>query len=216
MKNKSQYKISDNLYICECGRQFNSSQSLNAHFSHCDYHHKCLGTKRKGHYTEIHHTNCWENKTKEDLKEINKKISKTIKEKYNSRELIPGFTGKHHSEEFKQNARNRLLNKIKENGHIPNFSEKACEYIDYLNKKNGWNLQHALNGGEIICLGYWLDGYDKDLNIVFEYDEPKHYKDKENNILKDKDIERQNEIIENLHCKFYRYNEYLDLLYEVN
>ena len=52
-------------------------------------------------------------------------------------------------------------------------------------------------------------------NIVFEYDEPKHYKDVYNNILSDKDIIRQNNIINKLHCQFWRYNERLDKLYQV-
>ena len=77
-------------------------------------------------------------------------------------------------------------------------------------------MQHALNGGEILCLGYWLDGYDKDLNIVFEYDEARHYKDIKNNILTDKDIQRQQNIINKLQCEFWRYNEELDFLYKVN
>ena len=45
--------------------------------------------------------------------------------------------------------------------------------------------------------------------------EKKHYKDVYNNILKDKDIIRQNEIIAKLGCRFFRYNETIDLLYEV-
>ena len=35
----------------------------------------------------------------------------------------------------------------------------------------------------------------KKKNIVVEYDEKKHYVDVDNNILKDKDIKRQTEII---------------------
>ena len=93
---------------------------------------------------------------------------------------------------------------------------KCILFIDNLNTKNKWNLQHAENGGEIQITGYFLDGYDKELNIAFEYDEPKHYKDVENNILKQRDIERQKYIIEKLQCRFFRYNEKLDLLYEVN
>jgi len=51
-------------------------------------------------------------------------------------------------------------------------------------------LQHAENGGEFEVAGYYLDGYDKNLNIAFEYDEPGHYEDVINNILNKRDIER--------------------------
>ena len=217
MKKQSKYKITDNLYRCECGKEFNKAQSLNAHFSHCDYHHKCLGTIRKGHYTELHHTTGWElSKSADEIKEILSKSRKTLKEKYESGELVSGFKGKHHSEIHKNHLRELRSQQLKDKNMRLNYSKKACEYINKLNEKNNWNLQHAENGGEILCLGYWLDGYDKDLNIVFEYDEPKHYIDKENNILRDYDIKRQKRIINKLNCEFWRYNEYLDLLYKVN
>lgn len=210
---KSIYKIKDNLYKCECGREFNNSQSLNAHFSHCDYHHECLGTKRKGHYTEINKTNAW-NKSFEEMQKISLKSLKTrLKNIAEGKTIIKGHKC---SEETKNKLRIIQANKLKDKGLHMNYSIKACKYINELNKKNNWNLQHAENGGEIECLGYWLDGYDKDLNIVFEYDEPKHYIDKENNILRDYDIKRQIQIIEKLKCEFWRYNEFLDLLYKVN
>lgn len=98
----------------------------------------------------------------------------------------------------------------------PRYSVKGCKFIDNLNKEKHWNLQHAENGGEKRIGCYYVDGYDKDLNIVFEYDEKLHYKDPQNNILSDRDIERQEYIIEQLHCEFWRYNEYLNLLYKVN
>ena len=44
-----------------------------------------------------------------------------------------------------------------------------------------------------------------------EYDEPSHEKPS----IKEKDIIRQNYIIKELNCKFYRYSEKNDTLYEV-
>lgn len=102
------------------------------------------------------------------------------------------------------------------NQFAPRYSKKSIEYIKKLNEVNHWNLQHAENGGEYEVDGYFLDGYDKELNIAFEYDEKKHYSDPVNNILSERDIERQEFIIEKLGCKFYRYNEYLDYFYRIN
>lgn len=88
------------------------------------------------------------------------------------------------------------------------FNKKACIYIDFLNEKNGWHLQHALNGGEKNVGPYFLDGYDAELNIAFEYDEKYH------NTRKEKDKIKADFIISKLGCKFYRYDEEKDLFYE--
>lgn len=75
-----------------------------------------------------------------------------------------------------------------------------------------WNLQHALNGGEVKIGRFFVDGYDFKLGIIFKYDEPKHEKP----CNKKKDIERQNKIIEL--CKpnqFWRYSEKYDELYRI-
>ncbi len=188
---KSKYKISENLYRCECGKEFNKSQSLNAHFSHCDYHHKINGTVRKGHTSELTKSMCWFNKTIQEVKQIHEKSNNTLRNKYKTGELKGSFLGKNHSEDFKTHLRELRSQQLKDKNMNLNYSINACKFIDKLNKENNWNLQHAENGGEILCLGYWLDGYDKDLNIVFEYDEPKHYIDVQNNILSDYDIKRQ-------------------------
>ena len=97
---------------------------------------------------------------------------------------------------------------------IPRYNKNACQYIDKLNEEKQWNLQHAENGGEFRIGGYFLDGYDKERNIVLEYNERKHYKDPFNNILTDRDIERNDYIKHKLKCKFYIYNEFTNILYE--
>ena len=115
------------------------------------------------------------------------------------------------SEETKQKLREIRANQIINMGGGPMYNPKACKFIDKLNKERGWNLQHTLNGGEYCFLGYFVDGYDKKKNIVFEYDEPKH----EYQRWKDKDIKRQIQIINRLHCKFFRYSEKHDKFYEI-
>lgn len=68
--------------------------------------------------------------------------------------------------------------------------------------------------GEISCGPYYLDGYDKELNIAFEYDEPRHYSNVAKNQLKERDEIRMKFIKEKLNCRFFRYNEKLNLFYE--
>ena len=86
--------------------------------------------------------------------------------------------------------------------------------MDDWSRKNGCDLKHATNVGEFYYRGYFADGYDADKNIWFEYDEKHHYY--KNGNLKQKDIDRMNTIIHHLHCKFFRYNEKANLLYECN
>jgi hypothetical protein len=118
-------------------------------------------------------------------------------------------------QDVKTKIRKTVIEKLKQQfgGIHPWYNKTACKYFDELNKQNGWNLQHAENGGEFYIeeLGYWADAYDKEKNIVVEYDEPKHYKI--NGELKEKDVHRMNEIYEHLKCEFWRYNEKENKLY---
>ena len=52
MKN-SKYKISTDLYKCECGREFQKAQSLNAHFCFCLVHKIAIGKSAKIAETKI-------------------------------------------------------------------------------------------------------------------------------------------------------------------
>jgi len=219
---QSIYKISENLYRCECGREFNNPQSLNGHLSHCKYHHEYVGIEIKKRPHELNHEMAGWNKFDENRKkEIHEKSRKTYKDnlKYDDNGVaLTNWYGRHHSDETKRKKREAAIKYIKNHcdGISAHYNKKACKYINELNERNGWNLIHAENGGEYQILGYFLDGYDSLLNIAFEYDEKNHYVDVENNILKAKDIKRQTEIIKALNCDFYRYNEEINLFYKVN
>lgn len=89
----------------------------------------------------------------------------------------------------------------------PFYNINACKFMDEWGPKNGFKFEHAMNGKELAVAGYWVDGYDKEKNVVFEYDEPYHYLKKSGITLKQKDIQRMNEIQNVLKCDFIRYNE---------
>ena len=93
----------------------------------------------------------------------------------------------------------------------PNFNPCACYFIDNLNYSLGLNFQHALNGGEVWLSGFYPDGYDREKNIIFEYDEPWHKSEKS----KKHDAWKETRIIENIHPKmFIRYDKKSNRLYD--
>ena len=87
----------------------------------------------------------------------------------------------------------------------PKYNPQACKLFDDINNKMGWKGMHAENGGEyhIKQLGYWVDYYEPNLNLVIEYDEKYH----NNSIYISKDINRQKKIENELKCKFFRIKE---------
>ena len=103
---------------------------------------------------------------------------------------------------FRKQMISRLMNTYK-NFHPP-YNIKACEHFNNIMRTDNINIQHALNGGEyhIKELGYWVDGYDKINNTVYEWDEKRHFN--KDGTLKTKDILRENEIKKFLNCKFIR------------
>lgn len=93
------------------------------------------------------------------------------------------------------------------------YNPSACVFMDVYGSLNGYIFQHAKNIREYQVGRYFLDGYDKDKNVVFEYDEQQHFRGGK---LMPKDIVRQSKIIEMIHpTAFFRYNEPKKILTEV-
>lgn len=123
--------------------------------------------------------------------------------------------GQVRSEETKYKIRLATIRDLQDKGitgAVKNYNPMACKFIDDLNKEKGWNLQHALNGGEIELYGYFVDGYDKERNIIFEYDEPEHKKGYK---IKRDLIRQENLLKEITPTLFIRYDEMNNKLYEV-
>jgi len=92
-------------------------------------------------------------------------------------------------------------------GLLPTFNPLACQKIDEYGKQHGYKFQHALNGGELHIkeLGYWVDGYDMEKNVVIEYYESRHRKFD----IHARDEERKRKIIEHLNCEFIELKDWL-------
>ncbi len=104
-------------------------------------------------------------------------------------------------------ARIEQLKEIKGEGQLsPCYNLDSIEIIEQLGDKLNCSFQHAENEGEFFIeeLGYWVDGYDENKNIVLEYDEDFHFK---NGKLQESDQKRMNEIINYLNCGFIRVKE---------
>jgi hypothetical protein len=81
-----------------------------------------------------------------------------------------------------------------------NYNREACKIIDDYGKKHGYNFQHAENGGECKIKSdntyYFVDGYDKEKNVVIEYYEKAHKGQRE------RDVMRKQKIVDILNCEF--------------
>lgn len=111
-----------------------------------------------------------------------------------------------HDAEARRKMRVSTIENIKQRKgqFFPAYNPEACELIEEYGSEHGYDFQHAENGGEyhIKELGYWVDGYDPEENVVIEVDEPHHFN--EDGKLCERDRRRQQEIEEHLNCKFIR------------
>ena len=89
----------------------------------------------------------------------------------------------------------------------PTVNPAACELFDYLEKVLPLDGIYATKTGNeyhIVELGYWVDYYEPNKNIVIEYYERQHNRPKR----REKDTSRQKEIEKYLGCKFIVVWEY--------
>jgi hypothetical protein len=86
---------------------------------------------------------------------------------------------------------------------VPGYNPRACETFDELNRIYGLNLRHAENGGEVCIMGYFVDAFDLENQLIIEYDEKYHNNQKH----KRKDEIRQSNLIRVTGFTFIRIKE---------
>ena len=145
-KPSSKYKISDNLYRCECGREFDNPQSLNAHLSHCQFHHECIGTEMKKRNHEIIGGMAgWDKFSDSDQKLIRKKALDIIKNKYYNGELINFWSNPNISEDIKQKAKNKLkesISRLRDEGK--SYCRGNMGYYKGIHCDSSWELAYVV------------------------------------------------------------------------
>jgi hypothetical protein len=210
------YKNSNNLWCRKCPKCDSELPYKSRQICIIRYHKKSLCKT----CSQIGDKAFWYGKsmskeTKEKMSNvrIGKKLSSTTKQKCSEQKLgknNPMF-GKTPTEEHREKMRIAALNRIQKQGIMVAFNPTACKFIEEFGKKNGYNFQHALNGGEVCLSGFPVDGYDKEKNVVFEYDEPHHYNTKR----KEKDKYKEKCIIKKIQPKmFIRFDEKNNRLYD--
>jgi hypothetical protein len=125
------------------------------------------------------------------------------------------FYGRQHSEETKRKMRIITCKRVmklrlqrNKRGWINNVGKNEDEYFSQMEKERGWDgIYHGKSGRQFYIehLGYWTDYYEPALNIVVEYDEPRHYR---HGCLREKDLVRMEQIKAHLGCEFWRYDAY--------
>jgi very-short-patch-repair endonuclease len=165
------------------------------------------------------------NKRNKNIAVISEKISKTKIERYKTGEIISFWKGKKRppfsketrenmgnsrrgkkygprSKETKEKLRIATINRIIKQCKFIAYNENSISFFEMLNKK--YNLNGIYGKNEFKCIGYSLDFYSREYNLVIEWDEKGHYK---NNELLEKDKKRQQNIINYLKCSFIRIKE---------
>jgi hypothetical protein len=113
------------------------------------------------------------------------------------------------SQQTKDKIRVSFVEKLKNTNRSfhPPYNRRACEYFNMMMEGSDFFIQHAENFGEfhIKELGYFVDGYDTENNIVYEWDEKEHFIDQKRI---EKDRIRQEKIEKFLGCQFVRIRQW--------
>lgn len=146
------------------------------------------------------------NKNKNVTIETCEKISQSLLKYY--KDNVSPTKGLKHNNEAKIKMRLSAIKRIEKdkfNGvqFYPSYNKKSISILEKYADDNNLNIQHAEKNGEFYIkeLGYWLDAYDIDQNIVIEYNEKYH------KYIKEKDNNRRELIIQHLNCQFIVINE---------
>jgi len=140
--------------------------------------------------------------------ETRKKMSIVHAGKKHSKETIRKMsiakTGKIISEEHKRKIREAIIKYIKIqklNGlpMRPMFGRNEIQILDQIEVEFDIFIER-----QYPIIGYFIDGYDKQNNIVYEIDEKAHLSPNK----KKRDILRQENIINKLNCQFVRIKDY--------
>jgi hypothetical protein len=197
-KKKSECKscsVKGRLFSEEQKEKISKSKLGKKRGPHSDEHKKKLSDKLKGRVFSEEHR-----------KKISDKLKGRVFSEEHRKNIGRASKGRMHSNESKLKMRiSTLLDIETKYGNVfPNYNPNSIPIIEKRAKELGiTDLQHAENGGEYYIkeLGYFVDGYSKEKNIVIEYDEKYHKRQT------DKDKIRQMEITNYLNCEFIRITE---------
>jgi len=134
---------------------------------------------------------------------IGHKISEETRKKLSEAKMknpVKFWLGKHLSKEDKRNKRiariKYIQNKINNGEPIyPSIGKNETKILNQIEELSNYKI---IRQYYIKKLGYWVDGYIPELNLVIEVDEEYHKNRKE------RDMKRQKEIEKELKCKFIR------------
>jgi hypothetical protein len=121
--------------------------------------------------------------------------------------IVESNTGRNCKASTKEKHRVNMVNKLKRlhpgfPKGAPMYNVDSIKILESKAKELGiTDLQHAENGGEFEILGYFVDGYSSEKNVVIEYYEKFHKYQKETDMI------RQQAIVDNLGCKFIIINQ---------